>query len=199
MPALKTTDFHAKILWLGRVPLEGDGLRSEPVEALDLRFEGAVGERHSGLTRPSCSRVLSQHQRGTEIRNVRQLAIVSAEELAAIAERMGLARIEPEWIGASMVVEGLPDFSHIPPSSRLQGPDGTTLAVDMENRPCVLPGREIEIERDGFGARFKPAADGRRGVTAWVERPGRLAVGETLQLSIPDQRVWAHIEAVRSR
>ena len=54
-------------------------------------------------------------------------------------------------------------------------------------------------QRDGFGARFKPAADGRRGVTAWVERPGRLALGETLQLSIPDQRVWAHIEAVRSR
>ena len=162
MPALKPTDFHATIRWLGRVPEEGKGLQSVAVDWLELGFEGPVGERHSGLTRPSCSRVLSQHPRGTVIRNSRQVSMISAEEIAGIAERMALDVVEPEWLGVSVVVEGLPDFSHIPPSSRLQGPDGVTLVVDMENRPCVLPGREIEVAHEGFGARFKPAAKGRR-------------------------------------
>lgn len=198
MPALRPTDFSATIVWLGRVPETGPGVRSEAVSALDLDWDGVAGERHRGLTRPSCSRMLQQYPRGTEIRNVRQLAILSAEELAEIAVRMGLKAVAPEWTGASMVIEGLPDFSHVPPSSRLQGPGGVTLTVDMENRPCVLPGREIEAERTGFGARFKPAAKDRRGVTAWVERPGTLAVGDVLRLHIPDQRAWNHIEAARA-
>ncbi|WP_099913022.1 MOSC domain-containing protein [Puniceibacterium antarcticum] len=198
MPALNPTDFTATIRWLGRVPLSGDGIRSEAVDVVDLGWDGVEGERHSGGTRPSCSRMLKQYPRGTEIRNVRQLSVISAEELAQIAERMGLESIAPEWTGASMVIEGIPDFSHVPPSSRLQGPDGVTLVIDMENRPCQLPAREIEAERAGFGARFKPAAKGRRGVTAWVERPGRLAVGDMLRLHVPDQPLWAHIEAVLS-
>jgi MOSC domain-containing protein YiiM len=196
MPALKPTDFTATIRWLGRVPVTGKQIRSEAVSSVELGWEGIMGERHSGLTRASCARMLQQHPRGTEIRNVRQLSVVSAEELAQIAERMGLAEIAPEWAGASMVIEGLPDLSHVPPSSRLQGPDGVTLVIDMENRPCQLPAREIEAERPGFGARFKPAAQGRRGVTAWIERPGRMALGDVLRLHVPDQPVWAHAEAL---
>jgi hypothetical protein len=110
---------------------------------------------------------------------------------------MGLETIDPVWLGASAVVEGLPDFSHLPPSARLQAPDGTTLVVDMQNRPCSLPAREIEAEFAGAGARFKTAATGLRGVTAWVERPGRIALGDRLRLHIPDQRSWAHIDAAR--
>ena len=61
----------------------------------------------------------------------------------------------------------------------------------MENRPCNLPGREIEAEAPGHGKAFKAAAQNRRGVTAWVERPGSLALGDSLTLFIPDQRAWA--------
>ena len=31
---------------------------------------------------------------------------------------------------------------------------------------------------------------GRRGVVAWVERPGVLELGQSLTLHIPDQRAW---------
>jgi len=31
---------------------------------------------------------------------------------------------------------------------------------------------------------------GRRGITAWVERPGPLAVGDTVSLFTPTQRGW---------
>jgi hypothetical protein len=195
MPALKPTIFCATITWMGRVPPDS-GLRSEPVGQAFIGFDGIEGEAHGGPTRASCARVVSQHPRGTTIRNVRQLSIVSAEEVQATAQAMGLDAIDPTWIGASIVVEGLADLTHVPPSSRLQGPSGVTLVVDMENRPCVLPGREIEHEAAGFGVRYKPAAKGRRGVTAWVEREGDLRVGDTLTLHVPEQRLWAHFEAV---
>ena len=102
MPALKKTKFTARIIWLGRV-LPGTGLRSQPLNEAFLSFEGMKGEAHAGLTRPSCSRVVTQHPRGTPIRNTRQLSIVSAEELAATAQAMGLDAIDPAWVGASVV------------------------------------------------------------------------------------------------
>lgn len=190
MPALKPTDFSGRVTWLGRVANRKVSLEAEPLEEIEVGFAGVTGEEHGGLTRPSCSRVLSQHPSNTTIRNVRQFSIVSAEELALIAAKMGLERIEPAWLGASMVVEGLPDFTHLPSSSRLQGPDGVTLVVDMENRPCQLPAKVIEGVHPGFGKAFKSAAKGRRGVTAWVEREGWLAVGDDLRLHIPDQPAW---------
>jgi hypothetical protein len=190
MPALKKTDFIGKITWLGRVGDRSAALRSTPAQTLQARFSGIEGEDHGGLTRPSCARVTTQYPKGTEIRNTRQLCILSAEELAEVAADMGVDRFNPEWCGAGMVIEGIPDFTHIPPSSRLQAESGATLTVDMENRPCVLPAPVIEQDAPGHGKAFKAAARGRRGVTAWVEREGMLEIGQQITLHIPDQRPW---------
>ena len=43
--------------------------------------------------------------------------------------------------------------------------------------------------------RFKPAAAGLRGVTAWVERPGRVQVGDRVELFVPSQRPWGPLSA----
>ncbi|WP_417207342.1 MOSC domain-containing protein [Antarctobacter sp.] len=191
MPALKPTDFTATVTWLGVVT--GDDrteLLAEPHEALDLTFEGIAGSVHGGATRESCSRVRNQYARGTTIRNERQLSLISAEELAEIAAKMGLETIDPARLGASMVLSGLPDFSFVPPSSRLQAPSGATLTVDMQNRPCQFPAKSIDKIAPGKGKGFKPAAEGRRGVTASVAREGRVALGDVLRLHIPDQRGW---------
>jgi len=190
MPALATTSHIAEIVWLGRVENRQTALPSISASALDLQFEGPLGESHAGLTRPSCSRVMHLFRRGTPIRNSRQLSILSAEELAAIAADMGLHALDPALLGASMVLRGLPDFSHLPPSSRLLADSGACLVVDMENRPCTLPARPIETAHPGHGARFKKSATGRRGVTAWVEAEGRVALGDRLRLFIPDQPRW---------
>ena len=198
MPALMPTEYESRITWLGRVAQRDASLAAEPLDAVDVTFAGVAGEEHAGVTRPSCSRVISQHPRGTEIRNARQFSVLSDEELTAIAATMGVARLEPSWLGASLVISGIPDLSHLPPSSRLQGPDGVTLVIDMENRPCHLPAKVIETHAPGFGARFKRAALGRRGVTAWVEREGRLALGQMLRLHIPDQPVWSELSRVRA-
>lgn len=198
MPALIPTGFFGEIVWLGLVP-EGGGLASVPRDVLTLTLDGPEGEAHSGRTRPSCSRVLAQHPRGTSIANTRQLSVLSQEELDQTAAEMGLEQLLPEWVGASVVLRGLPDLTHVPPSSRLQSPDGATLVVDMENRACVLPGKVIDDHHSGYGAAYKPAGRERRGITAWVERPGVLRLGETLRLHVPDQRVWHHLDEARRR
>lgn len=193
MPALKPTDHYATITWLGVVADSANSIRAVLVPDIHASFAGFEGEDHGGLTRASCVRVTSQYPKGTEIRNVRQLSVLSAEELAMIAAEIGLETLDPSYLGASMVIEGIPDFTHVPPSARLQGPSGATITIDMENRPCRLPAEEIEQDKPGHGTAFKAAAKGRRGVTAWVEREGRFAVGDKLRLHIPDQPQWAQL------
>ena len=192
MPALVPTDHHATVTWLGIVPHRADESIVEGVglDRMELGFAGLEGEVHAGRTRPSCSRVTSQHPKGTEIANVRQVTIVSAEELGEIAAAMGLDRLDPAWLGASIVVEGIADFTHLPPSARLQGPDGVTLVVDMLNQPCHIVSKTVKQAAGPTSTAFKTAAEGRRGVTAWVERPGTLETGQTLRLHLPGQRAW---------
>ena len=60
----------------------------------------------------------------------------------------------------------------------------------MENRPCHLPAKVIDVAAPGKGKTFKIAAKGRRGVTAWVECEGEVRLGDALTLHVPDQRPW---------
>lgn len=192
MPALIPTKYTCEIVYLGIVPDREVALASNPQTEVFAGFAGVAGECHGGLTRPACSRVASQYSRGTDIRNVRQFSIISAEEMAVVAATIGIDHVLPEWMGASIMVRGLPDFTFIPPSSRLQTESGTTLVVDMENRPCMFPGKEeLEPRHPGKGKLLKTAANGKRGITAWVEREGVLRVGDRFTLHIPDQRAWA--------
>lgn len=190
MPALDATDFFGEIVWLGRVLDRYETLLAQPVDALEMSFAGPAQEGHGGLTRPSCSRVVAQYPVGTEIRNTRQVTVLSEEELAEIARELGLSYLDPSLLGANVVIKGIPNFTLIPPSSRLQNASGTTLTVDMENRPCNLVTREIGIKHNGQGKAFRAAAEHRRGITAWVEREGGLSIGDRLRLHIPSQPRW---------
>lgn len=194
MPALIATSFTGTITWLGQVADRKKALTAQPLSQLSVTFAGPEGEAHGGLTRAACSRVKQQYPRGTIIRNTRQLAIVSAEEMAEIAAAMGLESLDPGLLGSSMMIEGLPDFTHLPPSARLQGEGGATLVVDMENQSCQLPARPIETLYPGHGAAFRKAAKHRRGITAWVEREGVFRLGEKVGLHIPAQRHWTEFD-----
>ncbi|HCP82638.1 MAG TPA: sulfurase [Octadecabacter sp.] len=192
MPALKPTHYTAEIVWLGSVMSDDRNELMSPERAmLDLTFEGVAGAFHAGLTRASCSRVKSQYAKGTPIKNERQLSIVSQEEIDLIAAEMGVEALDPRRLGATMVVKGIPDFSHVPPSSRLQAPSGATVTVDMENRPCQFPAKSLVVEHGDAAKSFKPAAKNLRGVCAWVAAEGRVEVGDKLMLHVPDQPAWA--------
>ncbi len=194
MPALKPTDFEAEITWLGHMTDRKEkAIDGVQVDELVLGFDGISGVPYGGRTRLSCSRVSMQHPKGTEIANVRQLSIVSEEEQSTIAQAMGLNALDPAWVGASIVLKGIPDFTHVPPSSRLQAENGTTLIIDMENRPCHQPGMTIARHHGEIGKLYKAAATGRRGVTAWVERPGILRPGMRFRLHVPDQPAWSAV------
>jgi hypothetical protein len=193
MPILSPTDHHGRITWIGVVHDRAVTLEAEPLAHTALTFDGVPGDTHGGATRPSCVRVIGQYPtRGTQIRNARQLSILSAEEMAATAEAIGLPAINPAWIGANLVLEGIPDFTKIPPGSRLIAPSGASIAVDLENGPCRFPADVIEAAHPGHGKRWIKAAMGRRGVVAWVECPGEIRLGDALRLHVPSQRPWGH-------
>jgi MOSC domain-containing protein YiiM len=89
-----------------------------------------------------------------------------------------------------MLVSGIPDFSKIPPSTRMIFASGASLVVDLENSPCKYPGEIIERHHPGKGDLFPKAAYGRRGVTAWVEREGHITTGEAIKVHIPPQHIY---------
>jgi len=152
-----------------------------------VTFAGLESDRHAGLTMKSDSRT-PLYPRGTEIRNVRQVSMVSIEELHEIARRMDLPAIEPEWLGANLLIQGIPDFTMIPPSSRMYFPDDTVLVIDSENNPCIHPGKVIQShfpERSGLVELFVESARHLRGLVAWVERPGTIRQADSLRFEIP--------------
>jgi hypothetical protein len=185
---LKKLDARTEAILVNSTPQED--LSSSQIASVEVSYEGLQGESHSGLVRASCVRVRHQYPQGTEIRNTRQISIVSTEELAVIAEDMGIAGLQPEWLGANLLVSGIPCFSQIPPSTRMIFSGGASLVVDLENSPCKYPGEIIDRHHPGFGKLFAKAAVGRRGVTAWVEREGRINTGDSIDLFIPPQRIY---------
>lgn len=192
MAALADAGISGTVDWVGCVHDRESSLRARPDGEIELLFEGVKGDSHGGLFRPSCERVEAMHDVGTPIRNSRQLSVLSAEELAGIAKDIGVPELPPCLLGANLVVRGIPDFTLVPPSSRLRFESGATIVVDLENLPCNLPSREIEFDLPGSGKRFKAAASRRRGVTAWVEREGMVRVGDGLRLFVPLQPAWPH-------
>ena len=185
---LKNLEARTEVILVNSTPDED--LSSSRVASVEVSYAGLQGESHSGLVRSSCVRVRHQYPQGTEIRNTRQISIVSTEELAIIADNMGIAELKPEWLGANLLVSGIPNFSQIPPSTRMIFSGGASLVVDLENSPCKYPGEVIDQHHPDFGKLFAKAAVGRRGVTAWVERQGQINTGDSIQLYIPPQRIY---------
>jgi hypothetical protein len=171
-----------------------DHFETRPTDALDLSFGGIEGDFHGGVTRRSGGRE-PWYPRGTEIRNERQLTIVAPDELALIAAAMGLAEVKPEWIGANLLLSGLPNLSMLPAGSLLFFQNGVTLKVDGQNAPCTFSGRSI-AENAGMpdhaagSLLFPKVAKRLRGLTAWVEKPGRISAGEAVMVRVPEQWIY---------
>ena len=72
----------------------------------------------------------------------------------------------------------------------VDAPDPATVAALSDHLDAGDVAPAIEAARPGHGKRFKAAADGRRGVTARVEREGAVGLGDAVTLFVPDQRGW---------
>ena len=170
----------------------GDGFETSTAEALDLTFEGIPGDRHGGLIRDSGARE-PWYERGTEMRNERQLSLLCPDELVRIAEGMSLPEVNPRWIGGNMVISGVPNFSMLPPRTLMFFESGATVKIDGQNAPCRLAGGAVAKrypDRQGLDLEFPKVAKRLRGLVGWLEKPGRVVPGEAIKIRIPEQWLY---------
>ena len=114
---------------------------------------------------------------------------------ALVADRMGIAEISPEWIGANLVLDGIPHLSMLPAGALLFFKNGATVKVDAQNGPCRIAGKQGALRAgladiEGGALLFPKAAKRLRGLVAWVEKPGRLALGEEVSVRVPEQWIY---------
>ena len=167
---------------------------SRRVETITLDLGGIPGTRHHGFTRKAGPRE-PWYARGMEMRSGRALTIVSVEELPMIAAGMNVPAIEPEWIGANVVLAGIPRLSWLPAGTRLIFADATVV-VEAQNAPCHISGKSVARHADpegkvaGLALEFPKKAQGLRGLDASVERAGTIRTGEVISVKVPRQSVW---------
>lgn len=193
-PAFKTS---ARIDGLFKTVTSGS-FETAPVDSLVLGFDGIAGDRHGGSTRRSGGRE-PWYPRGTEIRNERQVSLVCLADLESIAVSMNVPRIQPDWIGANLLISGIRDFTMLPPRTTLFFEGGVTIRIDGLNVPCRLSGRAIAAhypEQEGLDLAFVKAARYLRGLVGWVEKPGIVRAGETVKVNVPEQ--WIYENSPRS-
>lgn len=164
------------------------------VDELTLDFEGIPRTRHHGHLRRAGSRE-PWYPRGSLMRSGRQVSIVSAEELAEVADLMALDVINPAWIGSNVVVAGVPALSWLPAGTRISAASGAVLVVEGQNAPCRIAGKAIahhlpEGSRTGMDIAFAKSAVGRRGLVASVERSGGIRLHDELKVRIGRQWIY---------
>jgi hypothetical protein len=164
------------------------------VNEITIDLQGIAGTRHYGFTRKAGPRE-PWYRRGMEMRSGRQITAVSREELSAIAAAMQVETIAPEWIGANIVVSGIPHFTLLPPGTRIVFGEAT-IVVEAPNAPCRIAGKAIAqhltpgAAPGGLDLAFPAKARGLRGVVASVERAGTIRAGETITVKVPPQTLW---------
>ncbi len=154
----------------------------DPVESISLDWGGVPGDRHYGEHMQSNSREGHAFPRGTTIRNYRQISIVDQAELEKIAQRLELDRIAPGTIADNIATEGIPDLTALPLMTRLRFPSGATIMTGGENNPCTIAGGMVQARYGAQAHKFPKAAIHLRGITGWVERPGVIRIGDSIEL-----------------
>ena len=171
----------------------------EEVSSLLFDLQGPSGDRHTGY-----SRGLSGHDgaylrtsalpKGALVFNWRSWTGVSAEEMREVEKKLGRT-VPSGCILENIRVSGIPNFSKLPPTSRLVFPprgSGHTrtqaiLAVWEENGPCATAGGRVAVHHGELRlkAKFVEAALGKRGVMGFVLSAGWIEVGDSVRVFPP--------------
>jgi hypothetical protein len=160
---------------------------SHQVDVLEIDLGGVVGDRHYGLQRPSDSRQARFYERGTSIRNRRQVSLVSVDELEYVRASLDLPDLRPDELGANVLVRGLEDLSALPIGARLLFDSGLGLVCEGVSQPCRLPVETLKARHpDHSLSGFAKSAFGRRGIVASVERPAPMRAGNRARIYLPE-------------
>jgi hypothetical protein len=157
------------------------------VPELDLDWGGAIGDRHYGETMQSNARQKYLYERGTQIRNHRQLSIVDFDELTRIAAALGIEDLAAGVIADNICTAGIPDLTSLPGLTRLVFDGGAVLVTGGENTPCTIAGQMVTDRYGPPAEAFPKAAMGLRGIVAWVDRPAPIRPDEGIRLVPPSR------------
>ena len=160
---------------------------STSVDSFMLTFTGIVADVHSGATRAAGPREPA-FRRGTMLANLRQISLVSIEELETIASRIGLSRLEPAWLAANIAIEGAGPITQLPRGTIIRFPSGASLYVSDLNSPCTAAANLIQKHARQTPLQvssFVRHALGRRGVVGFAYSQGLVTAGDAIEFLFP--------------
>ncbi len=165
---------------------------------------GVKGDRHAGGRLADVrEKALLAHGlfKGMPVANVRELTVLSVEEQADVATKLGLPRVIPHGtLGENLVLSGVPRLSSLPAGTLLffrKGKDTIRTAVVVvwgENVPCTVSGQSLqEVFPDvpDVQNRFVKAAMHGRGLVGFVYSAGFICEGDIVIARVPPQRIYA--------
>ncbi len=167
------------------------GFQTNTAQGLTLALDGIEGSRHRGWTMLADSRV-PYLPRGAPMRGTRAVSIVSPDDLAEAAARLKIERIDPRWIGANLVIEGIERLSFLPRGTKLFCDGGAILVVEGMNAPYRGAGAAIagHTDRPDIDLEFARVAQRLRGLVASVEHPGAVTAGTAVTARLPEQWLY---------
>jgi hypothetical protein len=178
--ATETTGIVEKVL----IATDPISIASVQLKTVKVTLEGFDGDKHTGWTKPSDGRT-KFYPRGTTIRNNRQISIVSMEELSEVAQNLNIPELLPEWMGANLLIKGVPELTSLKPNTRLFFSSGVTLLVTEENFPCMTMTKEIcshFSNRPDLEEAIIKTSIHKRGIVAVVELPGEIKEGDEVKV-----------------
>ncbi len=168
-----------------------------------IRGHGVRGDNHAGVRLADVreKELLSfGFLKGIEIANHREFSAVSIEELAKVAQAMGLPNPIPHGcLGENLVLNGIPKLTELPTGTMLffckdeRQLRTAVLVVWSENMPCQGPGEAIQEkfpDISGLVGLFPKAAIGKRGIVGSIYASGNIHAGDTVIAKIPRQRIY---------
>jgi hypothetical protein len=88
-----------------------------------------------------------------------------------------------------MMLSGVPGLTQLPAGSRLYFENGVGIVIEGENMPCTTAGGSLQNQfpdRPELTTAFPKKAIGKRGLVAWVEKPGVIRKGEAVTIRLAE-------------
>ena len=170
---------------------------SEPlqIDKLTLTWDGIKQDKHASRTVVAATQdaLANAVTKGSEILNLRQISLISQEELNEIALKMNVNEIPLNFMRANIVTSGFKHLTQLPFGTQIHFEFGAVLLLTGENHPCGVTGKRIQeslLEEKNIIASFVKEGEHKRGVTAIVLRPGLIYAGQEARVRIPVNKYY---------